>query len=84
MRNNRDAVGRDGPSPCGVCYGGVEVEVGGELVIWSELLIKLAFRTGPSRPIQRLSEGFVCYISTGRTGSHKEKIESPNTATGDI
>jgi hypothetical protein len=80
MRNNRDAVGRDGPSPCGVCYGGVEVEVGGELVIWSELLIKLAFRTGPSRPIQRLSEGFVCYLSTSRRVGRevtKRKLNPP-------
>jgi hypothetical protein len=29
------------------------------------LLIKLAFGTGPHGPIQRLSEGFVCYIWTG-------------------
>jgi hypothetical protein len=47
----------------------------------SNLLLGQALTADPSRPIQRLSEGFVCYISTG---SPKEKFDLSNTATGDI
>jgi hypothetical protein len=72
MRNNRDAMGRDGPSPCGVCYGGVEMEVGGELVIWSELLIKLALRTGPhGRSSNSASQRGVCVLHLDGK-SHRE------------